>query len=89
MVENNISLLGNKYTEKVFTYDMVGTSSMLLYNQNERNLYVMTKEGVLLTVTNTGIEFTYEQFINQARDIYVKTLDRADGKAFEYQTGLS
>jgi len=87
---NNIkSFLSSKYNEKVFTYDMIGTNSMILYKQASKELYVVTHSGVLLTKTYIPNDLTYEKFINQAQEIYKATLEKSNYMSFEYNTSLS
>lgn len=84
-----ISYLANKMSEKIFTYDMVGLKSIILYNDNERKLFVLTKEGIQLSITE-NIKFeSFEKFVEQAQKIYTDTLNKAQGVAFESKIGWS
>jgi hypothetical protein len=83
-----ISYLANKFSDSFYTYDMVGTKTLIAYNDKERLLIVMTKEGVHISRTQIKFE-SFEKFVEQAQKIYLDTLNKADGITFEHKTGWS
>ena len=84
-----ISYLASKLSEKIYMYDMVGMDSIITYNLNERLLIVMTKDGVHISRTENVVLESFDKFVEQAKSIYIKTLDRSNGTCFEQKRGLS
>jgi len=89
LMDQSKSVLGTKLSEFVYTYDLIGTDKMLMYKRLDKNIILLTKNGVILETINTGIEFTYEQFIDQARHVFTEIINRADDYIIGYKSHLS
>lgn len=87
-MENN-SILASKISQFIYTYNMVGTKTILLYKRNDNKLYTITKDGVILTESKLVDTLNYKEFISTARKVYNKTLEKMNYKNLDYTTILS
>ena len=91
-MEENTSILGKKESNSFFTYDFIGTDKMVTYSQTNKKLHLLIKDGMykgkILLEIDTGIPFTYEQFLVQAKSIFTEIINRSEYFA-DHKTSLS
>lgn len=82
------SILFTNVEDYLYTYDMVGTGTLVIYNIKERYLATVKKTGEMLTRTNIHLENEHI-FLQYARKVYINIINNNSPSVFEYNMGLS
>ena len=92
LMDKSLSILGKKESDSFFTYDFIGTDKMLTYSKASRKLYLIIKSGMnkgkIISTIETGIEFTYDLFIDQARNTFTEIINRSE-YSMDHKASLS
>lgn len=79
-----MSILANKISEFVYTYNMIGTKTIIIYNKREKSLKVLTKDSIIISNIFIVVDLNYKDFIIQSKLIYKKTLEQLDYQILDY-----
>lgn len=89
LMKKPISYLGYKINDKLYNYDFVGTNKMLVFRKYDRTLLLITKDGMLISETRINQDYTFEEFIAKAKDIFTAAIDSTDNTVFNHSLSWS